>query len=227
MVCPQAVRRAVASDVAIHSNCFLSFSDCRKAPSIACKTRSPFTPWSPLAAPVLPPPAPSWTHVSTPHPPSLSPFLFFLLAIDASRAASSSRLRPDKRAGSEVLDQGVPRHAQHGGQGNEDHQRHAQAVGEPDPTVGRLGQDATRQVSPGCALRRAKGGEKEREAACTVDSLIVVEWTVSSGRISMPLEGKKHCFTRSAKHGLASTAYSSHRGSGLPACGNKKKCGPF
>lgn len=112
------------------------------------------------------PPVPSWKHVSPPYPPSLSPLLLFVLAIDASWAASSSRLRPDKRAGREVLDQGVPRHAQHGGQGNEDHQRHAQAVGEPYPTVGRLGQDATRQVSPGCALRRAKGGEKEREAAC-------------------------------------------------------------
>ena len=78
--------------------------------------------------------------------------------------ASSSRLRPDKRAGREVFDQGVPRHAQHGGQGDEDHQRDAQAVGEPDPTVRRLGQDAARQVSPGYAFRSAKEGYSE--AAC-------------------------------------------------------------
>lgn len=53
-------------------------------------------------------------------------------------------MRADKRAGRAIAHQGVPRHAQHGGQGHQDHQRDAETAGEPHPPVRRAGQDATR-----------------------------------------------------------------------------------
>ena len=51
-----------------------------------------------------------------------------------------------QRAGGAVPDQGLPGHAEHGGEGDEDYQRDSKAARELDTPFGGLGQNASCQV---------------------------------------------------------------------------------